>query len=86
MAPTHRYLDCHSEVGEKGVVFHTTLNEGKLLTPRSSYATLEKPEACLMVGCLVLGPGLLWIDVLLPDKSRLRMIGRTANQLDGKRS
>ena len=33
------------------------LHEYELLTPCSSYATLEKPEACLMGGCLVLGPG-----------------------------
>jgi hypothetical protein len=52
------------------------LHEDKLLTPCSSYATLEQIEACLMGERSIVRPGLIWIEILRPDRSGLRMIER----------
>jgi hypothetical protein len=62
------------------------MNEYKLLTPCSSYATLEQIEACLMAERLIISPGLIRIEILRPDLSGLRMTQRMIDQLDGKRS
>jgi len=46
------------------------------LTPCSSYATLEQIEGCVRGEVLVIRPGLIWIEILRPDLSGLRMIER----------
>jgi len=53
-------------------IFH----EGKLLTPCSSYATLEQVEAGLMGEGLIIRSGLLWTEILRPDRLGLEMTHR----------
>jgi hypothetical protein len=50
--------------------------EDKLLTPCSSYGTLEQIEACLTGESLTINPGLIWIEIFRPAGPGLKMTER----------